>query len=390
MAELSSINEKFETSQVQEEIMNKCFRAYMLASIILFVFIIFPSSGLLAQTMSSGWQYPTGSSNFCGYLGWLGYNSGWGYHLAQDMCNNSGSPVYSIGDGEVISSGSHNGYGCNGDCPGGCVLARYQAADGTWFIAMYGHLDSWVGAGSVYAGKIIGYTRSDWNPPHLHFSIHQGYDQASNPWDGYTPTTSNTYGFVDPIPFLNAHPSKTVNGLVKVSSLSISPSAVVLGVNFNISFTLREINGASKMFEDIAVAILDASGNYLYDAYMRGNPLTISADGAYPKTITTYIYTSRPAGTYYAIVRGKLNGSWFDFDTYGSADNPRNFIALSQAGDHIPGDMNNDGKVSMADYSILRSNYGQTNCGNPADTNGDCIVNMADYSILRTNYGMGQ
>ena len=162
-----------------------------------------------AQIMESGWYWPTPAED-CYYLGWLGVNPGWGYHLGQDICNNGGSPVYSIGDGEVISSGLHNGYGCNGSCQGGCVLARYQAADGTWFTAMYGHLDNWIGVSSVSAGQIIGYTRTDWDPTHLHFSIHPGYDpEPNNPWRGYTSDINQTYGFTDPIPFLEAHPSST-------------------------------------------------------------------------------------------------------------------------------------------------------------------------------------
>ena len=168
--------------------------------------VLLSAPSAVAQTMGSGWYWPTGSSNFCGYLGWQGYNSGWGYHLAQDMCNSSGSPVYSLGDGQVISSGEHNGYGCNGTCTGGCVLVRYQSCDGTWFTAMYGHLNNYVGTGGVSAGQVLGYTAGDWSPPHLHFSIHAGYDpEPNNPWRGYTTSTGTLYGFTDPIPFLNAH-----------------------------------------------------------------------------------------------------------------------------------------------------------------------------------------
>jgi hypothetical protein len=157
--------------------------------------------------MSSGWFWPTGTGNFGGYLGWLGYNPGWGYHLAQDMKNAAGSPIYSIGDGSIISAGEHNGYGNYGNGKGGCVLARYQAADGTWFTAMYGHLDNYKTSGSLAAGEIVGYTLPDWNPPHLHFSVHPGHDpEPNNPWRGYTSSTGQLYGFTDPIPFLNAHP----------------------------------------------------------------------------------------------------------------------------------------------------------------------------------------
>src|SRR5260370_13234514 len=99
-----------------------------------------------AQALISGWTLPTGSNDFCGYLRWLCYNSTFnGYHLGQDMCNSKGNPVYSIGYGEVLSSGLHSCYGlydANGNCTsGGALIARYQAADGTWFTALYGHLD---------------------------------------------------------------------------------------------------------------------------------------------------------------------------------------------------------------------------------------------------------
>ena len=161
-----------------------------------------------AQTMPSGWRWPTGSSNFCGYFGWLEYNSPkYPWHLAQDMCNPQGSPVYSIGDGEVILSRTNvGGYGPN-YTEGGALVARYQASDGTWFTALYGHLDSPHGIGPIYTGEIIGYCNA-FNPPHLHFAVHPGYNpEPTNPWRGYTNDKSNTYGFTDPIPFLNSHPT---------------------------------------------------------------------------------------------------------------------------------------------------------------------------------------
>lgn len=154
-----------------------------------------------------GWILPTNSSNFCGYLGWLGYNSAYnGYHLAQDMCNPYNNPVYSLGDGEVVSSRTDVGsYGRDGG-PGGAILIRYRAADGNWFIALIGHLNYPRGVGPVLAGEIVGYS-NDTDPPHVHLGIRPGYDlEPNNPWRGYTSTTSNTYGFVAPIPFLTAHP----------------------------------------------------------------------------------------------------------------------------------------------------------------------------------------
>ena len=157
-------------------------------------------------TMSSGWYWPTNSSDFCDYLEWLGYNNAtYPWHLAQDMCLQQGDPVYSIWDGDVVESRTDvGGYG-PGFSKGGALVARYQANDGTWFSALYGHLDRPHEKGHVSKGEIIGYANS-FSPPHLHFGIHAGFDLATNPWRGYTDSKEQLYGFVDPIDFLNTHP----------------------------------------------------------------------------------------------------------------------------------------------------------------------------------------
>ena len=49
---------------------------------------------------------------------------------------------------------------------------------------------------------------------------------------------------------------KASSGYASVSAQSISPSPVILGQNFNVNFTLKEVNGASKTFDQVAVAIL--------------------------------------------------------------------------------------------------------------------------------------
>lgn len=164
-------------------------------------------------TLPSGWFLPTGSNNFCGYFGWLGYSSSFGgYHLAQDMCNPQGAPVYSIGDGDVIYSRTDVGSYGPGDSRGGALVARYRAADGTWFTALYGHLNNPHGTGHVSAGEVIGFSNA-YSPPHVHFAVHPGFDpEPDNPWRGYTSNRSVTYGFTDPISFLNAHPRGQAGG----------------------------------------------------------------------------------------------------------------------------------------------------------------------------------
>lgn len=52
------------------------------------------------------------------------------------------------------------------------------------------------------------------------------------------------------------------------------------------------------------------------------------------------------------------------------------------------GDLNNDGKVNVADLSILLSNWGKTTFNPPgADINGDGKVNVNDLSILLSRWG---
>lgn len=54
----------------------------------------------------------------------------------------------------------------------------------------------------------------------------------------------------------------------------------------------------------------------------------------------------------------------------------------------VPGDVNGDGHVTIADLSILASNYGKSGMTRAqGDLNGDGVVNILDLSILATNWG---
>jgi hypothetical protein len=140
-------------------------------------------------------------------MGWNQAFNGW--HLAQDFPLDQGLPVYAIADGEVVLSETDvEGYGPGGT-PGGALVARFKTSAEESFAALYGHIDNPHAEGKVEAGQILGYT-NDYNPPHLHFGIHPGYELAENPWRGYTHNESETYGWVDPVQFLsNNHPPTT-------------------------------------------------------------------------------------------------------------------------------------------------------------------------------------
>ncbi len=51
----------------------------------------------------------------------------------------------------------------------------------------------------------------------------------------------------------------------------------------------------------------------------------------------------------------------------------------------VPGDLNGDGKVSLADVSVLIANWGSKNMD--ADLNGDGAADLKDLSILMTHIG---
>ncbi|MEM7808907.1 MAG: dockerin type I domain-containing protein [Planctomycetota bacterium] len=55
----------------------------------------------------------------------------------------------------------------------------------------------------------------------------------------------------------------------------------------------------------------------------------------------------------------------------------------------LPGDANGDGTVDLADFGILRANFGGADTVGyaEADFNGDVVVDLADFGILRANFG---
>ena len=54
----------------------------------------------------------------------------------------------------------------------------------------------------------------------------------------------------------------------------------------------------------------------------------------------------------------------------------------------LPGDANGDGSVTIADFAILRANFGTSNSSfSMGDFNEDGSVTIADFAILRANFG---
>ena len=204
----------------------------LLTSMLTLALNVHPTRATTGQT-PTGWYWPAGAddtSGQWGFLSWSPKRNQW--HLAQDFNNGQGQPVYALADGEVVLSRTDvGGYGPGGTA-GGALVARFETSAEVFFIALYGHLDNPHAMGKVEAGQILGYS-NDYDPPHLHFGIHPGYELPANPWQGYTSNESVTYGWVDPVQFLLSNrPFAAAN---PSASFTITPSTSVL-VNETITF----------------------------------------------------------------------------------------------------------------------------------------------------------
>ncbi|MFM8330277.1 MAG: PPC domain-containing protein, partial [Candidatus Methylumidiphilus sp.] len=119
------------------------------------------------------------------------------------------------------------------------------------------------------------------------------------------------------------------------SGVDISPGSVMVGQNFTASFKLKEFMGGAKTFEYVELWIQNSSGNDLYAA-QRWNNVSFSPNEVKSYTATTYLNSGRTAGTYRAIVKGKIAGDTpFNFGVVSGsgASNPRTFTALVD--DHV-------------------------------------------------------
>ena len=65
-----------------------------------------------------------------------------------------------------------------------------------------------------------------------------------------------------------------------------------------------------------------------------------------------------------------------------------NLVISALMADRLAGDANNDGSVTIADFAILRANFGTSDSSFAmGDFNEDGSVTIADFAILRANFG---
>jgi len=141
--------------------------------------------------------------------------------------------------------------------------------------------------------------------------------------DGTTHTISIKFGGTSTS--LSGSPKSLLcTGYASISDgVKISANPVVLGNNFKISFTLKEVRGAAKFLDEVAVRVTDPDGNW-FD-FVKFSSVSLSANGSKDFDYTNYIYTTRPTGKYWAEVWGRVGDGWFSFDTVNSGTNPKSF-----------------------------------------------------------------
>jgi hypothetical protein len=136
------------------------------------------------------------------------------------------------------------------------------------------------------------------------------------------------------VPAPAVQPKPIVSGRVDLGGgVNVSPSSVTVGQNFTVSFNLKEFQGGTKTFEYVQLWIQNSAGDDLYSAQQWSN-VAFAANQQRSFSAATSLNPSqgRGAGTYRAIIRGKVAGEApFNFGVVSGSGgvNPRTFTAVA-------------------------------------------------------------
>jgi len=180
---------------------------------LIFMLLMLGSGNVWALDLTStGFYYPTGTSNPGSYAGWMcsgcngnGCYFAGEYHIGQDVSAEFGDPAYLIADG-VVEYISLNGWGSGNKG----VFVRHRLSDGTDFLALYGHIVTNASVGQLFfAGEVIG-TIGHWNSgDHLHFGV---LPDVILPTGSFGRMSCSSWpspnGFVDPMDWIESRSPK--------------------------------------------------------------------------------------------------------------------------------------------------------------------------------------
>jgi len=174
-----------------------------------------------------------------------------------------------------------------------------------------------------------------------------------------------------------------------------------LDVNFRGGFkgvTIRDADDETSLFnfnvggDDYTVNDVATGGGSVGDAYSNDTVFSIAleqtaADGGTWTVTRSGAIDDVDTGTYTGVVSSfqLYSGDQGSFPEDAIFFN--NFLITGEEVAMLPGDANGDGTVDLADFGILRSEFGSSGAMLQADFNDDMTVDLADFGILRANFG---
>jgi len=267
---------------------------------------------------------------------WNAYNPAYAnYNNSGGDCANFGSQCLKAGGMNLSNGPGLDGYGCIIACDNlHKNFTTYQGCNSSTTYS--GHKTSgyptWFTQGDIV---LFGANSSNPNDPWQHTAINvvtgtPALDAHSNSRHKETvsyfyPSTGTGFKTADFYHFS----SGSQTGFASVSQgITISPSTVISGSNFTVTFSLKETKGASITFESIVCGITNTNNTMVRDMEIKG-PITISANSTYNYTSTLSWRSTDGTGNFRAWARGKVaGGNWFDFITSGGT-NPKDFIVTT-------------------------------------------------------------